>query len=306
MRHVVDMKDLSRKDLETIIEKALYFKKIKHPVKTLAGMSIVNVFFEASTRTRMSFQKAQSVLGANVLNFDPGTSSLQKGETDIDTLLTLQSMDVDAFVIRISQNGGVEKFAELLDKPVINAGDGTNEHPTQALLDLVTMNESFGKNKLKVAIIGDILHSRVARSLTEGVTALGGEVRICGPEDFVPAKFDGASIITHNLEEALDGVDVVYSLRVQKERIEELYDDLDDFFRKYQINEETIKLAPKHAILMHPGPFNRNVEVSDGIVYSERSRILEQVRNGVYARMAVMEMAIGANENIQSLQETVA
>lgn len=306
MRHVIDMKDLSRKDLETIIEKALYFKKIKQPEKTLSGMSVVNAFFEPSTRTRISFQKAQSVLGADVLNFDPGTSSLQKGETNIDTLLTLQSMDVDAFVIRIRQNGAVEKFAELLDKPVINAGDGTNEHPTQALLDLVTMHEAFGKDGLKVAIIGDILHSRVARSLTEGVTGLGGEVRICGPKDFVPTKFDGASIITNDLEEALNGVDVVYSLRVQKERIEELYDDLDVFFRRYQINEETIKLAPEHAILMHPGPFNRNVEVSDGIVYSERSRILEQVRNGVYARMAVMEMAVGVDENIRSLQETVA
>ena len=244
-------------------------------------------------------------LGGKFLDFTPNLSSLQKGETELDTLLTLEAMDVDGFVIRVRKNGLPMYFAKHLSVPVINGGDGNNQHPTQAILDLTTMYEHFGRLDLKVAIVGDIVHSRVARSLTEGVLKFGGEVRMCGPVGFVPEHFEGVSVITHDLGEAIHDVDVVYALRIQKERLEKHFDDVEEFFRKYQINERTIKMAPEHAVLMHPGPFNRNVEVSDGIVYSERSLILMQVKNGLYSRMSILEKAVASVENIRSLQETL-
>ncbi|MEJ5229217.1 MAG: hypothetical protein WHT65_04365, partial [Pseudothermotoga sp.] len=174
-------------------------------------------------------------------------------------------------------------------------------HPTQALLDAVTMYETFGTLKLNVAIVGDINHSRVARSLTELLNKFDGKVSFCGPKDFVPNSFDGVELITNDLQEAIKDADVVYALRIQKERLEKSYDNIDEFFTKMQINTNTMKMTPRHAILMHPGPFNRNVEVSDEIVYSERSKILEQVKNGLYTRMAVLELAMGV-ANIESLQ----
>lgn len=305
MKNIIDMKELSRHDVESIIERGLFFKYSKRPPQSLRNYFVVTAFFEPSTRTKLSFQKAAKTLGARVIDFLPSTSSLNKGETDIDTLLTIQAMDVDCFVIRIRENGAVKRFSEFLDIPVVNGGDGTNEHPTQALLDLATMYETFERLDLRVAIIGDILHSRVARSLTEGLNKFGAEVRMCGPEGFIPREFSGVSLITNDLKKALDGVDVVYTLRIQKERIEEVYDDIDEFFKAFQINSESIKLAPSHAILMHPGPFNRDIEVSSDIVYSERSKILEQVRNGVYTRMAVLETAIGVYQGFQSIQERV-
>jgi len=305
MKDIIDMKELTRYDVESIIERGLFFKYSKRPPQSLRNYFVVTAFFEPSTRTKLSFQKAAKTLGARVLDFLPSTSSLNKGETDIDTLLTIQAMDIDCFVIRIRENGAVKRFAEILDIPVVNGGDGTNEHPTQALLDLATMYETFKRLDLKVAIIGDILHSRVARSLTEGLNKFNAEVRMCGPEGFVPKEFPGVEVITNDLREALEGVDVVYALRIQKERIEEVYDNIDEFFKAFQINSESIKFAPSHAILMHPGPFNRNVEVSDDIVYSKRSKILEQVRNGVYTRMAVLETAVGVYQGFQPIQEKV-
>jgi aspartate carbamoyltransferase catalytic subunit len=307
MRHLLDIKDLSRKEIETILERAMWYKSLKAYPKTLEGKFVLTAFFEPSTRTKVSFQKAAMNLGANVIDFAPESSSLLKGETDLDTILTLNMMDFDCLVVRIRRNGAPKEFSKYVKMPVVNAGDGTNEHPTQALLDAMTMVEHFNTLKLTVAIVGDIVHSRVARSLTEILNKFGAEVRMVGPKGFVPESFEGVSLITNDLEEAIHDVDVIYALRIQKERLEESYPNVDDFFRTMQINSKTIELAPKHAVLMHPGPFNRNVEVSDDVVYSERSKILEQVKNGVFVRMAVLEYAMGVIEveSVRSLETSL-
>jgi|YNPMSStandDraft_2_1061718.scaffolds.fasta_scaffold01964_4 aspartate carbamoyltransferase catalytic subunit len=307
MRHLLDIKDLSRKEIETILERAMWYKSLKAYTKTLEGKFVLTAFFEPSTRTKVSFQKAAMNLGANVIDFAPESSSLLKGETDLDTILTLNMMDFDCLVVRIRRNGAPKEFSKYVKMPVVNAGDGTNEHPTQALLDAMTMVEHFNTLKLKVAIVGDIVHSRVARSLTEILNKFGAEVRMVGPKGFVPESFEGVSLITNDLEEAIHDVDVIYALRIQKERLEESYPNVDDFFRTMQINSKTIELAPKHAVLMHPGPFNRNVEVSDDVVYSERSKILEQVKNGVFVRMAVLEYAMGVIEveSVRSMETSL-
>jgi aspartate carbamoyltransferase catalytic subunit len=307
MRHLLDIKDLSRKEIETILERAMWYKSLKAYPKTLEGKFVLTAFFEPSTRTKVSFQKAAMNLGANVIDFAPESSSLLKGETDLDTILTLNMMDFDCLVVRIRRNGAPKEFSKYVKMPVVNAGDGTNEHPTQALLDAMTMVEHFNTLKLKVALVGDIVHSRVARSLTEILNKFGAEVRMVGPKGFVPESFEGVSLITNDLEEAIHDVDVIYALRIQKERLEESYPNVDDFFRTMQINSKTIELAPKHAVLMHPGPFNRNVEVSDDVVYSERSKILEQVKNGVFVRMAVLEYAMGVIEveSVRSMETSL-
>jgi len=307
MRHLLDIKDLSRKEIETILERAMWYKSLKAYTKTLEGKFVLTAFFEPSTRTKVSFQKAAMNLGANVIDFAPESSSLLKGETDLDTILTLNMMDFDCLVVRIRRNGAPKEFSKYVKMPVVNAGDGTNEHPTQAFLDAMTMVEHFNTLKLKVAIVGDIVHSRVARSLTEILNKFGAEVRMVGPKGFVPESFEGVSLITNDLEEAIHDVDVIYALRIQKERLEESYPNVDDFFRTMQINSKTIELAPKHAVLMHPGPFNRNVEVSDDVVYSERSKILEQVKNGVFVRMAVFEYAMGVIEveSVRSMETSL-
>lgn len=307
MRHLLDIKDLSRKEIETILERAMWYKSLKAYPKTLEGKFVLTAFFEPSTRTKVSFQKAAMNLGANVIDFAPESSSLLKGETDLDTILTLNMIDFDCLVVRIRRNGAPKEFSKYVKMPVVNAGDGTNEHPTQALLDAMTMVEHFNTLKLKVAIVGDIVHSRVARSLTEILNKFGAEVRMVGPKGFVPESFEGVSLITNDLEEAIHDVDVIYALRIQKERLEESYPNVDDFFRTMQINSKTIELAPMHAVLMHPGPFNRNVEVSDDVVYSERSKILEQVKNGVFVRMAVLEYAMGVIEveSVRSMETSL-
>ena len=308
MRHLLDIKELSRKEIETILERARWYKSLKVYPKTLEGKFVLTAFFEPSTRTKVSFQKAAMNLGANVIDFAPESSSLLKGETDLDTILTLNMMDFDCLVVRIRRNGAPKVFSKYVKMPVVNAGDGTNEHPTQALLDAMTMVEHFNTLKLKIAIVGDIVHSRVARSLTELLNKFGAEVRMVGPKGFVPESFEGVSLITNDLEEAIHDVDVIYALRIQKERLEQSYTNVDEFFRTMQINSKTIELAPKHAVLMHPGPFNRNVEVSDDVVYSERSKILEQVKNGVFVRMAVLEFAMGVIEveSVRSMEASLA
>ncbi|WP_448516698.1 aspartate carbamoyltransferase catalytic subunit [Pseudothermotoga sp.] len=307
MRHLLDIKDLSRKEIETILERAMWYKSLKVYPKTLEGKFVLTAFFEPSTRTKVSFQKAAMNLKANVIDFAPESSSLLKGETDLDTILTLNMMDFDCLVVRIRRNGAPKEFSKYVKMPVVNAGDGTNEHPTQALLDAMTMVEHFNTLKLKIAIVGDIVHSRVAKSLTELLNKFDAEVRMVGPKGFVPESFEGVSLITNNLEEAIHDVDVIYALRIQKERLEQSYTNVEDFFRTMQINSKTIELAPKHAVLMHPGPFNRNVEVSDDVVYSERSKILEQVKNGVFIRMAVLEFAMGVIEveSVRSMEASL-
>ena len=294
MGDLIGIDDLKVEEIWGIIHRALQLKEMEKKPEVLRGKFIVTAFFEPSTRTKLSFHRAIKGLGGHVIDFVPSTSSIQKGETDIDTLLTLEAMDIDGFVVRVRRNGAPREWKQYIKVPIINGGDGTNQHPTQALLDLTTMYEHFQRLDLTVTIIGDIVHSRVANSLTQALIKVGGKVRFCGPKDFIPHNYEGVELITEDLEEALEDVDVIYTLRVQKERIEKLPKGINEFFRRYQINHKTIKLAPDHAVLMHPGPFNRNIEVSDNIVYSKKSLILNQVKNGVYSRMAVLEKVIAS------------
>lgn len=308
MRSLISMDDLSKDEIERIIQQALEYKRLKSRTKVLEGKFIVTAFFEPSTRTKLSFQKAAMALGAEVLDFLPSVSSLQKGETDLDTLMTIEAMDVDAIVVRTRKVGAPKLWSEVLSIPVINGGDGTNEHPTQALLDLVTMFEHFGRLDLNVAIVGDILHSRVANSLAKGLKKFGAKVRMCGPKEFLPGEHDAVDFITTDLQEALDGADVVYVLRIQRERIEQAFDGARKFFERFQVNEKVLNFAPSHAVIMHPGPFNRDVEISSGVVYSERSLILEQVRNGVYTRMAILKEVlseVGEDSGLRPVQKVL-
>ncbi len=308
MRSLVAISDLTKGQIMSLINQALAYKRGLDTKQVLKGKFVVTAFFEPSTRTKLSFQKAAMALGANVLDFQPSTSSLQKGETDIDTLLTIEAMDVDAIVVRTRKVGAPALWASHLSIPVVNGGDGTNEHPTQALLDLTTMYEHFGRLDLNVAIVGDILHSRVANSLSKALKMFGANVRMCGPAGFIPEEHDGADIITEDLSQALEGADVIYVLRIQRERIEQSFDDAKKFFELYQINESTLRFAPESAVIMHPGPFNRDVEIASDLVYSERSLILEQVRNGVYTRMAILkEVLSGVDEfeGVRSVQSVM-
>jgi len=306
VRHVLDMKDFSKEEVERLVERALQLKKMRQRPKALRGKFLATAFFEPSTRTKLSFQRAAKELGMKVIDFITEISSLRKGETDLDTLLTLEAMEINAIVVRTRKNEAPKYFAQHLSVPVINGGDGTNEHPTQAFLDLTTLYEHFAKLDLRVAIVGDILHSRVARSLVEGLNKFGANVRLCGPEEFVPKTFPGVELIAHDLREAVKDVDAIYTLRIQKERLEQVFDNVEEFFIEYQINEEILKAAPSHAVIMHPGPINRNVEISDEVAYSKRSLILNQVKNGVYARMAVLEEALRLDETVRSLEESMA
>ena len=262
--------------------------------QTLAGRIVFNVFYENSTRTAMSFATAAHRLGASALSLSVEHSSVKKGETLEDTAATLNAMRPDALVIRHRDNGAPAVVAEILEAPVINAGDGTNEHPTQALLDAATMRHRFGRIEgLRVAICGDIRHSRVARSNAKLLSRLGAEVRLAGPPALVPGELRQVSI-----DEAIEGADIVMMLRVQRERLEEeLGDAPGEYLRRYGLTAQRLSKAAPDAAVMHPGPMNRGVEI-DGTIADdkERSLITLQVEMGVAIRMACLELLIGERE----------
>ena len=264
---------------------------IKPAANALTGRIVFNLFFENSTRTLMSFAVAAHRLGGSVVTLPVERSSVQKGETLDDTARTLNAMRPDVLVVRHSDNGAPARIAELMDAPVINAGDGTNEHPTQALLDALTLKSRFGRVEgLKVAICGDIRHSRVARSNAKLLPRLGAEVRLAGPERLMP---DGCPALS--VDEAIRGADVVMMLRVQRERLDqELGDAPGEYLARYGLTRERLQLAAPDAVVMHPGPMNRGVEI-DGSIADDPSRslILRQVEAGVAARMACLELAAG-------------
>jgi aspartate carbamoyltransferase catalytic subunit len=254
----------------------------------LGGKIVFNVFYESSTRTAMSFATAAARLGAQPINLSVEHSSVRKGETLEDTARTLNAMRPDALVIRHKDNGAPGVVADIMDAPVINAGDGTNEHPTQALLDALTMRSRFGRvDGLKVAICGDIRHSRVARSNAALLPRLGAEVRLCGPAALLP---DGTG--TDCIDDAIRGADVVMMLRVQRERLEQdLGDAPGEYLQRYGLTAERLALAAPNAAVMHPGPMNRGVELTDAIADdAERSLIASQVEHGVAVRMACLEL----------------
>ena len=292
---LLSIDSLNDRQIELLLDRAqLLFEDARSttkPVQTLAGRIIFNLFYENSTRTAMSFATAAQRLGASALSLSVEHSSIKKGETLEDTAATLGAMRPDALVVRHRENGAPGRVAEIVDAPVINAGDGTNEHPTQALLDAATMLHRFGRIEgLKVAICGDIRHSRVARSNGKLLPRLGAEVRLAGPPDLVPQDAQQLTI-----DQAIRGADVVMMLRVQRERLEsDLGDGPGEYLSRFGLTAERLALASPDAVVMHPGPMNRGVEIESAIADDkERSLITLQVEMGVAVRMACLELLIG-------------
>ena len=299
-RDLLGIEGLDRADIERILETAARMKEVGErevkKVPTLRGRTIVNLFFEASTRTRASFEIAAKRLSADVINFSPATSSLKKAESILDTARTLDAMDPDLVVVRHEVAGVPHRVAEVLHAPVVNAGDGAHEHPTQALLDLFTVLQEKGRiDGLTVAIVGDILHSRVARSNVYGFSKMGAEVRLAGPPTLIPAAVETLGVKAYtSLREALDGADVVMALRVQNERLDGSFlPSIREYANTFGLDRGKLHFAKDDAIVMHPGPVNRGVELSPDLADHRPSVILDQVRNGVAIRMAVLYLITG-------------
>ncbi|HTF35735.1 MAG TPA: aspartate carbamoyltransferase catalytic subunit [Myxococcota bacterium] len=299
-RDLLGIEDLDRADLERILETAERMQEVGtrevKKVPTLRGRTIVNLFFEPSTRTRTSFEIAGKRLSADVVNFSPTSSSLTKDESILDTARTLDAMAPDAVVVRHKVAGVPKRIADALAAPVINAGDGAHEHPTQALLDLLTVYQEKGRiDGLSVTIVGDVLHSRVARSNIYGFLKLGAEVRIAAPPTLIPPAIEtlGVKAFT-SLREALDGADVVMALRIQRERLDGAYvPSIREYSATFGLDRTKMRFAKDDAIVMHPGPVNRGVELSHDLADHRPSVILDQVRNGVALRMAVLYLFAG-------------
>ncbi len=302
-RDLLGIRNLSADEIIGILKTAENFREISErevkKVPTLRGKTVINLFFENSTRTKTSFELAAKRLSADTVNVSVSNSSVAKGETLIDTALTLDAMSPDCIVVRHASAGVPHQLAKISRAAVINAGDGTNEHPTQALLDAMTIREQKQRIAgLKVAIVGDILHSRVARSNIHLLTKLGATVRVAGPKTLVPADFEylveEGLTVTPNIEEAIEGTDVVMILRIQKERQDSaFFPTLSEYAIHYGLTQERLDLAKKDAIVLHPGPMNRGIEIASDVADSSRSRILDQVKYGVAVRMAVLYLATG-------------
>jgi len=301
-KHILGTKELSKEDIELILATAESFKEINQreikKVPTLRGKTIINAFFENSTRTRLSFEIAGKRLSADTVNISSSGSSVAKGETLEDTARNIEAMAPDIIVMRHNQSGAPHYLAERVDCSIINAGDGAHEHPSQALLDLLTIKESKGKLEgLKVAIVGDIAHSRVARSNLHAMSKLGIEIRMAGPGTMIPVGFEKhGAIICNKIEDAITDADVVMMLRIQLERqANTLLPTLREYARFYGLNPAKLKLAKEDAIVMHPGPMNRGVEISSSVADGPQSVILDQVANGVAVRMALLYLVSGAD-----------
>lgn len=302
-RDLLGIRNLSAAEINGILDTADNFREINareiKKVPTLRGKTVINLFFENSTRTRTSFELAAKRLSADAINISVSSSSVTKGETLLDTALNLDAMQPDCIVVRHSSAGVPHQLAKVSKAAIVNAGDGANEHPTQALLDAMTIREHKKKIKgLNVAIVGDIIHSRVARSNIHLLTKLGANVRVAGPGTLVPADFghlvtSGMTVCT-NVEDAIRGADVVMILRIQRERQDSAYfPTLREYSIHYGLTNERLDLAKKDAIVLHPGPMNRGIEIASDVADSSRSLILDQVKYGVTVRMAVLYLATG-------------
>jgi aspartate carbamoyltransferase catalytic subunit len=314
-RHLLGTEALSRDEITFLLDQSRAFQGIqKQPLKklaTLRGKSAVLAFFETSTRTRISFGTAAARLGADTMNLQAESSSTQKGESLVDTVRTLEAMKPDVIVIRHAASGAPHFVAERLGIPVINAGDGQHEHPTQGLLDALTIRDRLGRlERLDVTIVGDIRHSRVARSNIHVLTKFGCRITLCGPAMWLPpemASLGGAKIrLEPRLEEAVNGVHVVMVLRVQTERLQEPSLPADEYIRLYQMTPERLGLARSDAVLMHPGPMIRGLEIDPAVADSPQSCVLEQVTNGVAVRMAVLYLLTGGAPSAPGPVETQA
>ncbi|MGC9003876.1 MAG: aspartate carbamoyltransferase catalytic subunit [bacterium] len=304
MRNLLGLEELKKEEIINLLEMGRKYREWleeeyrerKQALTILKGRRICLLFYEPSTRTRHSFELAGRLLGAEVAGFSLAVSSVQKGESFKDTLLTLESMGFDLFVIRHSISGACLYASKVLQKArVVNAGDGMHEHPSQTLLDLLTIYQEKGTIEgLKIAIVGDILHSRVARSAIFALSKFNWEIRICAPPTLLPIGLENFGVkIFHNIEEAIKGVDVIYMLRIQLERQkEQFFPSLEEYSHLFSLTSNRLHLAP-NAIVMHPGPVNRGVEIEGAVVDGEKSLILEQVKNGVAIRMAILHSLLG-------------
>lgn len=295
-RHLLGIEDLSTEDIALILDEAQRFKAVvgrSESLDTLRGRTVVNLFFENSTRTRMSFEMAAKRLGAYVVNFDVSTSSFRKGETLLDSIQTIAALGADYVVMRHASSGAARFIAPHFQASVINAGDGEHEHPTQALLDAFTIREALGRvDGLRVAIVGDILHSRVARSLIWCLQRLGAEVTIVGPTTLCPAQFASLGVrVANEFESGIEGADVIYILRIQLERQRVgRFPSLGEYRRMYGLDEARLQAAKEDVLVMHPGPVNRGVEITDEVMRRHNSLVVRQVENGVPVRMAVLAL----------------
>ncbi|MFT5581711.1 MAG: aspartate carbamoyltransferase catalytic subunit [Lentimonas sp.] len=295
VEHLIGIRDLKKEDIELIFKTADSFKEvINRPIKkvpSLRDITIANLFFENSTRTKLSFELAEKRLSADVINFSASGSSVKKGETLVDTVNNILSMKVDMVVMRHGNPGAAKFLSDRIDAKVINAGDGTHEHPTQALLDAYTIREKFGEvSGKKVVIVGDILHSRVALSNILCLQKLGAEVMVCGPTTLIPKHIDKLGVkVSHNLRQALEWCDVANMLRIQLERQDiKYFPSLREYSMLFGLNKEILDSLSKEIVVMHPGPINRGVEITSDVADSKQSVILQQVENGVAIRMAVI------------------
>jgi aspartate carbamoyltransferase catalytic subunit len=303
-KHLLGLRNYPAEDIKTIINTAFNFREVlDRPIKkvpSLQGKTIVNLFFENSTRTRISFELAQKRLSADTVNFSAASSSLKKGESFKDTAQNIEAMKIDAVVMRHPTPGSPYHLTQHIDAVVINAGDGTHEHPTQAILDMMSLMEKFGDLKgLKVGIIGDIAHSRVALSNIFGLTKLGAEVQICGPATLIPPHINELDVtVNYDLDEVIEWADALNVLRIQRERMGVgLVPSVREYRSLFGITAERLARHKKELVIMHPGPMNRGVEIDSVVADSDQAIILDQVLNGVASRMAILFLLLGGRQD---------
>ena len=303
-KHLLGLEDYPAKDIQTIIDTAFNFREVlDRPIKkvpSLQGVTIVNLFFENSTRTRISFELAQKRLSADTVNFSASSSSLKKGESFKDTAQNIEAMKIDAVVMRHPTPGAPKHLTQFIDAIIINAGDGTHEHPTQAILDMMSLYEKFGRlDGLKIGIIGDISHSRVALSNIYGLTTMGAEIKVCGPPNLIPNFLQDMDVkYNSSLDEVIEWADALNVLRIQKERMGRgLIPSTREYRATFGITNERLKKHKKEIVIMHPGPMNRGVEIDGVIADSDQAIILDQVLNGVASRMAILYLLCGGKVN---------
>jgi aspartate carbamoyltransferase catalytic subunit len=305
-QHLLGIEPLEPSHIETILDSAQGLREVlDRPIKkvpALRGKTVVNLFYEASTRTRSSFEIAEKVLSADSLSIATATSSVQKGETLLDTAKNLEAMNPDMIVMRHGSSGAPHFLARHCRSAIVNAGDGAHEHPTQALLDALTLRQKKGRLKgLKVAIVGDVLHSRVARSNVWLLTKMGAKVVLCAPPTLMSPGLEALAPTTYSIDEAVEGADAIMMLRIQLERMGSGYvPSLREYHRRFGLTEERVKRAQKDVIIMHPGPMNRGVEIASEVADGPYSVILDQVTNGVAVRMAVLVLLLGGAAEARS------
>ena len=300
IEHLLSMEDLSAEQIIAVLDTAEGFRDLGErtvkKVPTLRGRTVCNLFYEDSTRTRISFELAAKRLSADVLNFSAKGSSVSKGESLKDTALTLQAMGVDAIVVRHPAAGAALALTRWVDAKVLNAGDGAHQHPTQALLDLFTIRERLGRlDGVRVAVVGDILHSRVARSLVQGLHTMGAEITLVGPPTLMPAAAERwGAVVTPDLDGTLAKTDVLYLLRVQQERMrEQFFPSPREYARLWGADRDRLGRLPEGAIVMHPGPMNRGMEITAEVADAANAVITDQVRNGIAVRMSCLYLMLG-------------